>query len=120
MKRLQASLAGHEITIIKSDTIRTIIIGFEQKAVASSPMQIAYAINQVVNHRGTYVIMRLLEKITVRASLQQNDSLDVYNADDTFIASNCMELHANLIVSFYVWNLMWVFLRIMMIEWITC
>lgn len=44
--------------------------------------------------------MRLLEKITVRASPRENDRLRVYNADDTFIASNCWELHANLIDMF--------------------
>lgn len=45
------SSASHEITIIKTDTIRTIIIGWKQKAEASLVMQIAHAINQVVNHR---------------------------------------------------------------------
>lgn len=61
-----ASSASHEITIIKPDTIRTIIIGYEQKAIASVVMQIACAINQELNHRTTArdVIMRLLEKIT--------------------------------------------------------
>lgn len=44
------SSASHEITIIKTDTIRTIIIGWKQKAEASLVMQIAHAINQVVNH----------------------------------------------------------------------
>lgn len=46
-----ASSASHEITIIISDTIRTIITDYAQKAMASVVMQIAYAINQVLNHR---------------------------------------------------------------------
>lgn len=59
-----ASSASHEITIIKPDTIWTIIIDYEQKAMASVLMQIAYAINQVLNHRAAAcdVIMRLHEK----------------------------------------------------------
>lgn len=61
-----ASSASHEMTIIKADMIRTIIIDYAQKAMASVVMQIAHAINQLVNHRAAAhdVIMRLLEKIT--------------------------------------------------------
>lgn len=72
-----ASSASHEITIIKPDTIRTIIIGCEQKAMASVVMQIAHAINQVLNHRAGArdVIMRLLEKITHRYVHGANVSL---------------------------------------------
>lgn len=76
-----ASSASHEITIIKPDTIRTIIIGYEQKAIASVVMQIAHAINQVLNHRATTqnVIMRLLEKIThndVRKAMADDGKID--------------------------------------------
>jgi hypothetical protein len=77
-----ANSTSHEITIIKPDTIRTIIIDYAQKAKAVL-MQIAYAINQVVNHRAVVrdIIMRLLEKIT-------HDAVDAFGNNDTKIADN--------------------------------
>lgn len=89
-----ASSASHEITIIKADTIRTIIIDCAQKAMAAVLMQIAYAINQVLNHRAAAdVIMRLLEKITQRAVLK-TPSRENVNNDAADAVDNFVEQHA--------------------------
>lgn len=87
-----ASSASHEITIIKPDTIRTIIIDCEQKAMASVLMQIAYAINQVLNHHAAAcdVIMRLQEKNCYTTMFSRFFSVDIMRTMTRYTLSTTM------------------------------